>query len=429
MLATEPPMALIADDHVEMARLIAGALADDGWTSRIAGTGTAAIAAASACSPDLVITDLRMPDGDGLAVLEATRRDSAVIVMSAFGGVDTAVEAMRRGAWLYVPKPVRLAELVRHARRALDERRARPLGHAIIGASAAMRELASAVGRVAGASAPVLLRGESGTGKELVARSIHAASPRRSGPFVALNCAAIPEQLVESELFGHVRGAFTGAASDRPGVFREADGGTLLLDEVGDMPLPSQAKLLRVLQEREVRPVGGGAVHRVDVRVIAATHQDLEARVARGELRADLYYRLAVVPLTVPPLRDRTDDIPSLATHFLARARAACPDSPVERFSDGALAALCAHPWPGNVRELENLVERLVILGGQPEITDGDVRAVLPAAATPSRLRTLREVEDNYIDGVLAQCAGSKTRAAEILGVDPSTLYRRRRRG
>jgi two-component system response regulator HydG len=209
-------------------------------------------------------------------------------------------------------------------------------------------------------------------------------------------------------------------------VFREANGGTLMLDEVGDMPLATQAKLLRVLQEREVRPLGGSTVHAVDVRVIAATHQDLEARVASGGFRADLYYRLAVVPLSVPPLRDRTGDIPVLANHFLARARAACPHSPVERLSDGALAALCAYAWPGNVRELENLVERMVVLGTAAELTADDVRAVIPVPALP-RLRTLREVEDDYIDWVLGQCGANKTRAAEILGVNPSTLYRRRR--
>jgi two-component system response regulator HydG len=200
-----------------------------------------------------------------------------------------------------------------------------------------------------------------------------------------------------------------------------------MLDEIGDMPVATQAKLLRVLQEREVRPVGGGTPHAVDVRVIAATHQDLEARVGDGGFRADLYYRLAVVPLAVPPLRDRTDDIPLLARHFLARARAACPGSPVVRFTDDALEALAAYPWPGNVRELENLVERVVVLGNHAEVTGDDVRAVFPGPAALARLRTLREVEDDYIDLVLARCGANKTRAAEILGVNPSTLYRRRR--
>jgi two-component system response regulator HydG len=306
----------------------------------------------------------------------------------------------------------------------LDARRLRP---SLVGTSPVMRALDATIHRVAGAAVPVLLRGESGTGKELVARAIHAASPRRTGRFVAINCAAMPEQLVESELFGHVRGAFTGATGDRNGVFCEASGGTLMLDEIGDMPLATQAKLLRVLQEREVRPVGGTSVHTVDVRVIAATHQDLEARVASGGFRADLYYRLAVVPLVVPALRDRGDDIALLANHFLARARIACPDSPVEYFSDGALELLAAHAWPGNVRELENLVERLVVLGTCAEVSAEDVRAVIPAAPASSRLRTLREVEDDYIEWVLGQCGANKVRAAEILGVNPSTLYRRRR--
>ena len=310
---------------------------------------------------------------------------------------------------------------------ALDERRPRACAPTIIGGSARMQELAAIVARVAGSTAPVLLRGESGTGKELVARAIHTASPRAAGRFVAINCAAMPEPLVEAELFGHVRGAFTGATGDRAGVFRDATGGTLLLDEIGDMPLATQAKLLRVLQEREVRPVGGSAPQPVDVRVIAATHQDLEARVASGAFRADLYYRLSVVPLGIPALRDRRDDIPSLARHFLARARAECPGSPVERFTDDALAVLSAYAWPGNVRELENVVARLVVLGTRAELTADDVCAVLPAPARLPRLRTLREVEDDYIAWVLEQCDANKTRAAEILGVNPSTLYRRRR--
>ena len=278
----------------------------------------------------------------------------------------------------------------------------------------------------------MLIRGESGTGKELVARAIHAASARRIRPFVAINCAGLAEGVIESELFGHVRGAFTGAAVTRLGMFGEADGGTLFLDEIGDMPLAAQAKLLRVLQEREVRAVGSDATRKVDVRVIAATHRDLEAEIRAGRFREDLFYRLAVVPITVPPLRDRRDDVAALADHFLARARARNADCVLRSLSDELVAALARYGWPGNVRELEHVVERLAILARTPVATLGDLRALSPElldarpSATSEALVTLREIEDAYIDRVLAHCGANKVKAAEILGIDPSTLYRRR---
>jgi two-component system response regulator HydG len=433
-VSTFTPSAVIADDHLDMAQMIASRLADDGWSTRVAESGHAAVAAIASATPDLVITDLRMPGLDGFGVLEAARGKSAVIVMSAFGDIDVAVEAMRRGACHYVAKPVRLAELVRQARRALGHR-----SHAgdfgLVGDSAPMRALDSAIRRVARSAAPVLIRGESGTGKELIARAIHSAGPRRDAPFIALNCAAMPEALVEDELFGHARGAFTGAVGERAGLFQLADGGTLFLDEIGDMPPATQAKLLRVLQDREVRPVGASTSRTIDVRVIAATHRDLEQRVISGAFRQDLLYRLAVLPITAPALRDRIADLPALAAHFLARARARAPEATLVELDPAALAALAAHTWPGNVRELENVIERLVVLAADPVCSLEDLRALTPdvvaTATRPAfqrdRLLTLRELEDEYIAFVLDQCEANKTRACEILGIDPSTLYRRTR--
>jgi two-component system response regulator HydG len=425
---------LVADDHVEMAELIANKLDQHGWRTRVADSGRAAVAALTEDPPDLVLTDLRMPGVDGFDVLEASHaRDPniPVIVMTAFGEIASAVEAMRRGAWHFVVKPIRLAEIVAHARRALAQRGRRSSGQ-LVGTSAAMRDLARQIDRVARSSAPVLVRGETGTGKELVAHAIHRASDRRDRPFVAINCTSMPEGLAESELFGHVRGAFTGATDARTGVFVQADRGTLLLDEIGDMPLALQAKLLRVLQEGELRPVGAETTCRVDVRVIAATHQDLEARVRAGTFRADLFYRLDVVPITIAPLRDRTEDLTALVEHFFTIARTREPHATARRFAPEALAALARYPWPGNVRELANLVERLAVNAEAETIELADLRAVAPhlqaespACSDGERLATLREVEDRYITHVLELCGGNKVKAAEVLGVDPSTLYRR----
>ena len=297
-----------------------------------------------------------------------------------------------------------------------------------------MRELMARIALVARAAAPVLIRGESGTGKELVARAIHGASTRAAQPFVAVNCAAIPEALVESELFGHARGAFTGATAPRAGLFAQAERGTLFLDEIGDMPLAVQAKLLRVLQDPEVRAVGADAGRALDVRIVAATHRRLEDLVGAGAFRADLFYRLAVVPLDVPPLRERAGDVARLARHFLSRARQRDPACRVEALGDDLVAALEAHPWPGNVRELEHVVERLAIFGTRADLSAEDLHRLAPelARGAPFDVRreelvTLRELEAEYIAWVLERCAANKARAAAILGVDPSTLYRRAR--
>ena len=304
----------------------------------------------------------------------------------------------------------------------------------LVGTSDAMAELLRLIECVAPSPAAVLIRGESGTGKELVARAIHDASPRRARPFVAINCTAMPEALVESELFGHARGAFTGAAGGRGGLFAEASGGTLFLDELGDMPSALQAKLLRVLQDGEVRAVGADLSRRVDVRVIAATNRDLEARIRTGQFRADLFYRLEVVPIAVPPLRAHPEDIPALVAHFFGRARMRNPHATVERFAPDVIALLARYAWPGNVRELENLIERLTVFGRCRELSAADVARFAPYVVGEhpaeryelprERQATLREVEAEYVAWVLERCAHNKTKAAQQLGIDPSTLHR-----
>ncbi len=441
---------LVVDDHASFAEMVAEHLGGAGHVCRVATSGRAAITSAREQIPDVVVTDLRMSDVDGLDVLDAMRAldsEIPVIIMTAFGGVDGAVESVKRGAYHYLIKPLRLDELTLHVHRALDQRALRrehrQLRNALrsslaqlVGESSTMRKLYSLIESVAQSSAPVLVRGESGTGKELVARAIHEQGPRRAAPFVAVNCTAIPEALLESELFGHVRGAFTGATTSRAGLVLEASGGTLFLDEIGDMAAPLQARLLRVLQDGEVRPVGTDSSRHIDVRIIAATHQDLEAKIESGQFRADLFYRLDVVPLIVPPLRERLDDLSALVAHFLGRARERTPHARSERISQEVMAALARYSWPGNIRELENLIERVVVIGTQPEVSLAELAELAPKIAGGSerfslprdRLATLREVEDEYIEWMIEQCGGNKTRAAERLGIDKATLHRRAKR-
>jgi two-component system, NtrC family, response regulator HydG len=440
-------MILIVDDHIEMARSLAEHLTALGHRCLTKDSGKGAIDSLAREVPDLVITDLRMADVDGLDVLAAVHAIDAeipVIVMTAFGSVEIAVQAMTRGAANYILKPVRLDELSLHVQRALQQcamRREHKLLRAevrtqlggLIGKSAGMRRVYELIDRVAPSPAAVLLRGESGTGKELVARAIHDSGPRRDRTFVAVNCTTLPEALLESELFGHTRGAFSGAATARPGLVVEASGGTLFLDEIGDMSPQLQTRLLRVIQDGEVRAVGSDAARHVDVRIIAATHQDLESRIESGAFRADLFYRLDVVPVVIPPLRERLDDVAVLAMHFLERARSRNPHAVVRALSSEVLAAFGRYGWPGNVRELENLVERLVVVGVNAEASLTDLGELAPRVLqSPERfslprdkIATLREVEDEYIEWVMKQCEGSKPRAAEMLGIDPSTLYRR----
>lgn len=443
---------LIVDDQPAMAAILAESLVEDGYDTNVVYGGADAIERLSSFSFDVVITDLVMPSVDGFEVLRAATRCEhapAVIVMTAFGAIETAIEAMRLGAAHYLVKPCKLDELKLAVAKGAEERRLRRenqrlrrvagdrLGNALLlGQSPPMRSLCAAIERVAQSPAPVLLRAESGTGKELVARALHEEGPRRVQSFVAVNCTAIPDQLLESELFGHMRGAFTGATTPRRGLFVEADGGTLFLDEIGDMPAALQGKLLRAIEEGEVRAVGADQPRQVDVRIIAATHQNLEEMVSRGAFRKDLFYRINVVPLTIPPLRERLSDIPLLVARFLLTARQRNPSSPVLHFSPALINRLACHSWPGNVRELENLVERLVVMGAR-EVCELDDLATsgVTIAANPvleksrRELPSLRQVTADYIAWVIESCEGNKTRAAEILGVDVSTLHRRERQG
>ncbi len=441
---------LVVDDHPEMAQLLADQLQGAGFIVDVAAGGKEALQRLRVEVPDLVITDLRMEEVDGFDVLDGVHEVEPglpVIVMTAFGAIENAVEAIKRGAYHYLAKPVQLSELLVFVQRALADRRVRSAnevlrraaelagGSEMVGASAPMQALRDMIARVAPSSAPVLITGESGTGKELVARGLHDASARHEQPFVAVNCTAIPESLLESELFGHTRGAFSGATAARRGLFAESDGGTLFLDEIGDMPPALQAKMLRVLQNGEVRAVGSDAVRRVDVRVIAATNQDLEQRVEAGQFRSDLYFRLNVVSLPVPPLRTRREDVPELARVFVERSRRRNPASRARRLSSEVLERFRAYHWPGNVRELENLVERLVILSQAEEIGVEDLDRFAPRLASGpfpldvarEQVVKLRELEDMYIAWMLARCGGNKTRAAEILGIDVSTIHRRER--
>jgi two-component system, NtrC family, response regulator HydG len=444
---------LVVDDNPGMVRLLADRLSDSGYAVEVSQGGKEALAAATARLPDLVITDLRMEEVDGFDVLagvHALDPSLPVLIMTAYGGIESAIEAMKRGAYHYITKPFRLDEVMLYVERALADRRLRDENRALtrvaverasfgamIGRSEPMRALYELIERVAPSQAPVLIRGESGTGKELVARALHFHGPRQERPFVAVNCTALPEALLESELFGHLKGAFTGATSARRGLLVEASGGTLFLDEIGDMAPGLQAKLLRVLEDGEVRAVGADVARKVDVRIIAASHQPLEQRVTEGSFRQDLFYRLNVVAIRLPPLRTRTGDVPLLLEHFLTKAREHNPASKVARFADDVMAALARSPWPGNVRELENVVTRLVIVAGKETVDLGDLEmhapGVLveasPLADAKQQLIPLRQLEAEYIAWVMERCGGNKTHAAEILQIDPSTIWRRERAG
>jgi two-component system response regulator HydG len=385
-----------------------------------------------------------MDDVGGLDILSAAashRPATRTILMTAFGTLDNAIAAMRKGAFDYLTKPFRLEELSVSVERALADQRVhednRRLRQAlasrstfanILGHSRQIRTMLDSVRAVADSDASVLLLGESGTGKELVARALHHASARRDGAFVAVNCAAIPEPLLESELFGHERGAFTGADRRRHGLFEEASGGTLFLDEIGDMPGGLQPKLLRALQDKTIRPIGGNQTISVSFRVISATHRDLAALAKDGKFRDDLYYRLAVIPIRIPALRERPDDIMLLAQHFLERA-AQSSGKAVRGFDAAAVEWLVKHRWPGNVRELENIVERAVTLARGAEVTIGDLGVEFAASAVGGgTLRpSLAELENDYIRRVLEETHGDKVQAARILGVSVRTPQRRYR--
>ena len=443
--------ALVVDDVLDMAQTIANDLSSAGFETEVAADGTRALEQFVKEPTDVVVTDLRMKGGDGLDLLAGLREadpNVPVIIMTAFGAVESAVEAMRRGAYHYVTKPFALETLRTLVERACRERtltrenallrrtlRSNPPTRQLLGNSLPMRQLRALIGQIADATSSVLISGETGTGKELVALAVHTSGPRADRAFVAVNCAALPEHLLESELFGHARGAFTGASTSRRGMFVEAQDGTIFLDEIGDLPLALQGKLLRVLQSGEVRPVGAEATRTVNVRCIAATHKDLATLVANGQFREDLFFRLDVLRVRVPPLRERGEDIPRLVDHFLRQSLEKSSRSVLGGFEPDALDFLASCDWPGNVRQLENLIERLVVTASHPLARLEDVkRALGPASASdpiPRLLQnpmTLAELEDRYLSGILKLVGGNKAKAAEILGVDPSTIYRREKR-
>jgi two-component system, NtrC family, response regulator AtoC len=434
---------LIVDDESSMRHLLSVILNDRGYDARAVATAEDALKELEARDYDLVLTDVRMPGMGGLALVRALQQaapELLVVVMSAYGTHDAAIDAMKAGAYDYLPKPfkpddvvllLRKAEererLARENRRLRGELAAAYRPDAIVGTSEAMTATLGQVRKVAPQKTTVLLEGESGTGKELIARTLHELSPRASFPFVAVNCGAIPEPLLESELFGHVKGAFTDARRDKKGLAAEADGGTLFLDEIGELPLAVQVKLLRFLQEEEVRPVGDVRARKVDVRVVAATVRDLGQAVRAGQFREDLYWRVNVVAIRLPPLRERREDIPALAAHFLARYARLRPELAPPELSPEARDALLAHRWPGNVRELEHALERAVVLADGPVIREEDLpEAVRPGparAASPvsvpegtlSVKRATRALEEQLIRAALERTDGNRTRAAELL--------------
>ncbi|MEK9282596.1 sigma-54 dependent transcriptional regulator [Bradyrhizobium sp. ISRA442] len=430
---------LIVDDDAALRDGLAEALTDLGHTPRVAASGREGLAALSD-DVDAVLLDLRMPGGmDGIEVLRRIRseRDAPpVVVLTAFASAANTIEAMRLGAFDHLSKPIGREELKALLKR-LPERAhsilvpAREAGDSLIGSSEAMRSVQKAIGLAADSDAIVLIHGETGTGKELVARALHIYGKRKDDPFVAVNCAAIPEDLLESELFGHVRGSFTGATADRAGAFRDAGNGTLFLDEIGDMPLAMQAKILRALQEQVVTPVGGKPV-RTTARVITATHRDLAKLVAAKEFREDLYYRLNVLPIAIPPLRERAADIVPLAEHFLARV--ATPSGWHKRLNAAAIEKLQRHGWPGNVRELRNVIERAYILTRSDVIGPGDIdtsRAdVQPPDSPPDAdlPAAVAQLEKTMILRALAACDGNRTEAARRLGINRQLLYTKMQR-
>ena len=397
---------------------------------------------------DVLISDIKMPEMDGLELttqLRSLRPEIPIILMTAFGSIETAIEAMRRGAFHYIVKPFKLAEMGINLERALENRKLQRDNSAlrseikktwslgsVIGKSPGMKAVFDLVYRVSQATANVLIIGESGTGKEMVARAIHQNGPRANKPFVAINCTAIPETLLESELFGHAKGSFTGAINRKRGLFEEAEGGTLFLDEIGDMDPSLQAKLLRVIQERKVRAVGDNTARDVDVRIIAATHKDLKAAIKDGRFREDLYYRLSVIPVLIPPLRHRKEDIPLLAEHFL-RKYSATDNKSVKGFTKRGMAKLMEMHWEGNVRELENVVERAVVLAQSQLIDESDIPT--PEEKDPEQFfsaatgdfPTIEQLENRYIRLILEKTGGRKDKAAQILGINRRTLYRKER--
>jgi two-component system response regulator HydG len=436
---------LVVDDDAEMVRLLDQELTAGGLQVIPASSGAAGMRALRETHVDAVVTDLRMADFDGMDILRAaaeSQPEAKVIIITAFASIPTAIEAVKQGAFDYVSKPFEIEELVLALERALEDTRLRRENRTLrgevehrygfdnlVGASLPMHDIFTLIRVAAQSDLSVLIIGESGTGKELVAKAIHYNSARRKGAFVALNCAAIPETLLESELFGHVRGAFTGATTTRKGLLEEARGGTVFLDEISEMSVALQAKLLRVLEDREVRPLGSNRPTMVEFRVVASTNRDPRAEIEAGKFRADLYYRLNVVEIRLPPLRERPGDVPLLVRHFVDKF-AAQQRRPIRGLTREALELLESYRWPGNVRELENALERAVAFAKSELIAPKDLPPGLGGQGDVVELGvaqawSLRELGDRYIDRVLELVGGDRDRAAEILRVHPRTLQRR----
>lgn len=431
-------IAIIEDDRI-MRISLEDALRSAGYDVTSFETGESALRALRDSNFSVIVTDVRLPDIDGINILReiSSRSDSQVIVMTAFGTIKDAVEVMKLGAFDYITKPFSLDEFLLLIERAINVKKLREenlrlkqdLNRCysfpnIIGNSPEMKKLFSLMEKVASSDSTVLILGESGTGKELIATTIHYQSKRKDGPLIKVNCAALPEGLIEAELFGHEKGAFTGAIKKKPGRFELANGGTIFLDEVGDLPLPTQAKLLRVIQDRTFERVGGTETLKVDVRIIGATNKDLQKEVKNGRFREDLYYRLNVIPLLIPPLRERKEDIPDLVDFFLKRFNTRLSKN--VRFSKEAMESLLEYDYPGNVRELENIIERVVTLSQGEVIKKEDLPLpfkTLTSARYPSLSEITNQAEREYIIRVLKLTGGNRTRTAEILGISRKTLW------
>ncbi|MFH1687554.1 MAG: sigma-54 dependent transcriptional regulator [bacterium] len=450
LTAKDSPKILVIDDEESMCNFMEIMLVKEGYEVDTTESGREGIECLKRQNYDLVITDLNMPEISGIEVLKEIRsfkEGQDLIVMTAYASVDSAIEAMKEGAADYITKPFKVDEIKLVIARLVDQRKLRQENTELrrqlkdecsfdnfIGTSDACVRLKQMAKRIAGSDSTALIRGESGTGKDLIARAIHHHSPRSSGPFVTINCGALPENLLESELFGHRRGAFTGAVKDKIGLFQTADQGTFFLDEVGTTSPAIQVKLLRVLEDKRITPVGDTKPIEVDVRLIAATNSDLEEDVKAGCFRSDLFYRLNVIPLLIPPLRERVEDIPLLVEHFVAGFSAKSGEKP-KSISPAAMQMLADYHWPGNVRELENTIERAVLLNRSDTLTPDDFSERLCAERPVSLVQTqdpstptLQSIEKAYIHFVMSQTDGNKAAAARVLGIDASTLYRKLQR-
>lgn len=440
-----PYSILIVDDDVQMTVMLKKILEKEGYDVEIALNGQDALAKSAVGDLDLIISDIRMPGMDGLEFLERIKgnhQDVPVVLMTAFGSIEAAVESMKKGAYHYIAKPFKTEQLLSVVEAALRERKlqlevaglrreiTKEFSFSnIIGKSPVMQELFSLIRRVARTKSTVIIYGKSGTGKELVAKALHYNSPRADKTFVAFNCAAIPETLLETELFGHAKGAFTDARYAKKGLFVEADGGTLFLDEIGDMPVSIQGKLLRAIQEREIRPVGATQEIKIDVRLVAATHHDLQQLLKEGKIREDLYFRLNVVPINLPELKDRKEDIPPLVRHFIKKYAVENNQKPLN-VSRETMRILMEYSWPGNVRELENVLERAAILTEGPMIQPENLPEGLRSAPYASDEEipisfSLENLEKKHIQDILNLTRGNQSEAAKILGIDRRTLYRK----